>query len=133
MYKGDVEPETAFNRLLEGGSAVLIDVRTLPEWSFVGLPLVDNLIRLSWQIYPSMEVDPDFAGKVRELGVPEDADIFMLCRSGVRSAHAATALTQAGYKNAYNVAGGFEGDKDEDGHRGNLNGWKHAGLPWAQG
>jgi rhodanese-related sulfurtransferase len=28
---------------------------------------------------------------------------------------------------------GFEGDKDAQEHRGNLNGWKAHGLPWVQG
>ena len=43
------------------------------------------------------------------------------------------ALTQAGYRTAINIADGFEGDMDEDGHRGNRNGWKQAELPWRQG
>ena len=34
---------------------------------------------------------------------------------------------------AINIADGFEGDTDEDGHRGNRNGWKQADLPWRQG
>jgi len=46
---------------------------------------------------------------------------------------AAIALTQAGYRQAINIADGFEGDMDEDGHRGNRNGWKQAELPWRQG
>jgi rhodanese-related sulfurtransferase len=58
---------------------------------------------------------------------------MFLCRSGVRSHHAAAAATQAGWKSAYNVLEGFEGDKDADGHRGNLGGWRKAGLPWLQG
>ncbi len=56
----------------------------------------------------------------------------LLCRSGVRSHHAAIALTQAGYANAYNVLQGFEGDKDPSGQRNRLGGWRAAGLPWAQ-
>ncbi|MEM7686023.1 MAG: rhodanese-like domain-containing protein, partial [Pseudomonadota bacterium] len=31
-----------------------------------------------------------------------------------------------------NVAEGFEGDLDADGHRGTINGWKAHGLPWRQ-
>ena len=40
---------------------------------------------------------------------------------------------RAGFAQAFNIAGGFEGDADEDGHRGNSNGWKAADLPWRQG
>ena len=43
------------------------------------------------------------------------------------------ALTQAGFTNAWNVAQGFEGDKDAAGQRGHINGWRKAGLPWIQG
>jgi rhodanese-related sulfurtransferase len=58
--------------------------------------------------------------------------VLFLCRSGGRSKSAAIAQTGAGYKKCYNVAGGFEGDLDADGHRGHIGGWKAAGLPWKQ-
>jgi rhodanese-related sulfurtransferase len=51
----------------------------------------------------------------------------------VRSRFAAAAATQAGYADCYNILEGFEGDKDDAGHRGNVGGWKFAGLPWKQG
>ncbi|HMN58636.1 MAG TPA: rhodanese-like domain-containing protein, partial [Ottowia sp.] len=33
---------------------------------------------------------------------------------------------------AYNILGGFEGDLNEQAHRGQLGGWRKAGLPWRQ-
>ena len=39
---------------------------------------------------------------------------------------------QAGYAECYNVLEGFEGDKDESGHRNTKGGWRFAGLPWIQ-
>jgi hypothetical protein len=39
---------------------------------------------------------------------------------------------QLGYAHALNVLEGFEGDKDPDGHRATVGGWKVAGLPWVQ-
>lgn len=132
MYKGDVMPREAFERLQGNPRAVLIDVRTQAEWAFVGLPQVDRLLRLSWQVYPMMQVDPDFADKVRAAGIKEGDEVFLICRSGGRSATAATVLTEAGFANCYNVAQGFEGDRDGQGHRGTVGGWKAAGLPWAQ-
>jgi rhodanese-related sulfurtransferase len=107
-------------------------VRTQPEWTFVGVPQVDRLIRLSWQVYPQMDVNARFVEDVDAANLPKDTEIFCICRSGARSASAATALTKAGYSNCYNVAQGFEGDKDGTGHRSKVNGWKHAGLPWVQ-
>ncbi len=62
-----------------------------------------------------------------------DAPVLFLCRSGHRSDSAARAATAAGYTRAFNVLEGFEGNKDAGGHRGNLGGWRKAGLPWVQG
>lgn len=132
MYKGDVTPSEAYERLSTSPNAVLIDVRTQPEWAFVGLPLVERLVRLSWQEYPSMQVDPGFVDKVRAAGIREEDEVFLICRSGGRSAAAARALTEAGFAHCYNVTQGFEGDRNGEGHRGTVGGWKAARLPWAQ-
>jgi len=132
MYQGDIPPTEAHQRLKANATAVLIDVRTQPEWTFVGVPQVDRLVRLSWQVYPTMDVNSNFAKDVEAMGLPKDTEILCICRSGARSASAATALTQAGFTNCWNVAQGFEGDKDASGHRAKMNGWKAAGLPWAQ-
>jgi rhodanese-related sulfurtransferase len=132
QYKGDLSPEETFERMQEDPGAVMIDVRTQPEWAFVGVPAVERLLTLSWQVFPAMQVNPQFVADVEATGIAKNTQIFCLCRSGVRSAHAAAALTAAGFEQAYNVAGGFEGDKDPHNHRGKVNGWKHAGLPWVQ-
>lgn len=132
MYKGEVNPTEAYQRLESDPNTWLIDVRTLPEWQFVGIPAVDRLVRISWQDYPSMQVNPEFVQLVEQAGVPRDAEVLLICRSGARSAAAAAALTQAGFANCYNVAEGFEGDKNAEGRRGTVGGWKAAGLPWVQ-
>ena len=132
MYRGDIRPAEAFERLKKNASAVLIDVRTQPEWTFVGVPQVERLMRVSWQVYPQMDVNANFAKDVETMGLSKDTEILCLCRSGARSASAATALTNAGFTNCWNIAQGFEGDKNAEGRRGASNGWKAAGLPWAQ-
>ena len=132
MYKGDITPTEAHQRLKANSSAVLIDVRTQPEWTFVGVPQVDRLVRLSWQVYPAMDVNARFVDEVKALGLPADTEILCLCRSGARSASAATALTNAGFQNCWNISSGFEGDKDVTGHRAQVNGWKASDLPWVQ-
>jgi rhodanese-related sulfurtransferase len=133
MYKGDVLPQAAHARLQENDNAYLIDVRTDAEWAFVGVPAVDRLVRIPWQFFPTMERNAGFVEQVERAGVPRNGEVYLICRSGARSAAAASALTQAGFADCYNVAEGFEGDKDAAGHRGTVGGWKHAGLPWAQG
>ena len=132
MHQGDVTPAEAYQRLQSNANAVLIDVRTQPEWVFVGVPAVERLIRQSWQVFPQMQVNGQFVEEIEQMGLPRDTEIFCICRSGARSASAASALTQAGFSNAWNVAQGFEGDKDCHGHRGSFGGWKAAGLPWVQ-
>ena len=132
MYKGDLSPREAFEKLEADPQAVLLDVRTVPEWLYVGLPVVDRLLKVSWQNFPAMELNPRFVEMVRAAGVPRDALLLCICRSGQRSAQAAEALTAAGFENCYNIAEGFEGGRDAEGHRATVGGWKAAGLPWVQ-
>lgn len=137
-YDGDVSVQECWQAL--ASDSVLIDVRTRAEWAFVGFPLVPEGARApvfaEWQSYPTMSVDPDFAGRVRSAveaaGGSSQSALYFLCRSGARSMGSAAAMTQAGFPRCYNILDGFEGPVDENGHRGRLAGWKAAGLPWAQ-
>ncbi|MEX1155088.1 rhodanese-like domain-containing protein [Parvibaculum sp.] len=137
-YAGDVTPEEAFRVLGADPRATLVDVRTRAEWSFVGVPDLSGLgkepMLLEWQVYPAMERNPRFTDDLLAgLGANlSDAPLFFLCRSGARSRAAAIALTSVGFGRCFNIAGGFEGDLDGTRHRGARNGWKAAGLPWAQ-
>ena len=72
-------------------------------------------------------------GELKALGIQLEDDLFFICRSGSRSLAAAKAMAAAGYRNCHNVGGGFEGPLDDERHRGALEGWKAAGLPWQQG
>ena len=130
MYSGDVSPKESYDALIADSNAVLIDVRTPAEWTYVGIPLMEKMIQASW---PPPPENPDFAETIKQLGVPLDSTVYLICRSGIRSARAASELIAAGYKTCYNVAEGFEGDRDNNGHRGSIGGWKVARLPWAQG
>ena len=134
-HAGDVSPQQAWERLESDPNAVLVDVRTRAEWSFVGLPDLSDIgkqvIALEWTTFPDGTQNPAFLDDLRA-AVPADAPVFFLCRSGGRSAAAASVATAAGYDRAHNVNEGFEGDLDGQGHRA-VNGWKQAGLPWRQG
>jgi rhodanese-related sulfurtransferase len=132
MYQGDISPSEAYARLKANPAAVLVDVRTQPEWTFVGVPAVERLVRICWQVYPTMHINADFVAEVERAGIARDSEILCICRSGSRSASAAAELTKAGFLDAWNVAQGFEGDRDAEGHRGRIGGWKAAGLPWVQ-
>ncbi len=135
-YAGDVPPKKAWEILVQDKDAVLVDVRTDAEWLFVGLPdlgaLAKEPVKIAWQVYPSMQVNPNFVEAVKSAAPKPDAPILFLCRSGQRSKSAAIAVTQVGYSRCYNISEGFEGDKDAQAHRGTVGGWKVAGLPWKQ-
>ena len=135
-YGGDVSPEDSWAILKESPDAVLVDCRTQPEWVFVGVPDLRSLSKetlfIPWQVFPAMQVNPEFVNQVKAGGAREDAPVLFICRSGNRSQLAAKQLTAAGFGRAYNVAYGFEGGHDENRHRGQDNGWKASGLPWVQ-
>ncbi len=135
-YEGDLTAAEAWRFLEEDPDAHLIDVRTVAEWVYVGLPDISRLGRtvvcVQWHVWPSMEINRDFVAHLEAEGVARDRPLLMICRSGIRSRDAAVALTTAGFGPCYNVSDGFEGDLNDAKHRGIKNGWKVAGLPWIQ-
>ena len=120
----------------------IVDVRTPEEYIFVGhaemarsVPLL--FVRYQWDVEkdePMVRPNPEFVSRIRRLSAPDDV-LFLMCRSGGRSAVAVNALAQAGFTNVYNIIDGFEGDKVDDptsAYHGKRmkNGWKNSGLPW---
>jgi rhodanese-related sulfurtransferase len=135
-YAGDVAPAAAWKILSESKDAVLIDVRTRAEWNYVGLPDLASLDKkpalIEWQVFPNMQLNADFVATLAGAVADKDTPLLFLCRSGVRSAAAAKAMSAAGYSICLNVADGFEGPLNADAKRGAAGGWKAAGLPWRQ-
>ena len=135
-YAGDVTAQQAWEQLSSDRRATLVDVRTPAEWSYVGTPdlsaLGKTLVKVFWQAYPGMALNPRFAEELGRTGPSKDDALYFLCRSGARSRVAAEAMTALGYQRCYNVADGFEGPHDGERHRGRLAGWKASGLPWTQ-
>jgi rhodanese-related sulfurtransferase len=134
----EVNPIEAFKILEQQPDATLIDVRSTMEYEFVGHPL--NAIHLPLREPPDWDTASDFVERLRvklaeqtPTGVStEDMPLLMLCRSGARSKLAGEMLIKDGFTDVYNVLEGFEGDKDDNGHRNSLNGWRFHGLPWEQ-
>ena len=132
----DIAPSQVWQALAENPDAQLIDVRTDAEWTYVGLPEISVLdkrvLLIPWQA-PSGAVNRSFVEQLGASGLTEAHALYFICRSGARSLAAAQAARAAGYQAAYNVADGFEGPPDAQGHRGNVAGWKASGLAWRQG
>ena len=126
-YAGALTPKEAYEVWQLAPGAKLVDVRTRAEWDWVGR--IPGAIEIEWQSYPGGQPNSSFLAQLKRQVDPESLVLF-ICRSGVRSHHAACLATEAGYTECYNVLEGFEGNVDANGQRGKLGGWRLAGLPW---
>jgi rhodanese-related sulfurtransferase len=138
-YAGDITPEQAWKLLSDNPDAVLVDVRTDAEWRFVGVPDLSSLGRevvfLEWNSSDGRRNEnflTELQDRIPSATSGGERPVVFLCRSGNRSIAAAEQATKAGLTPAYNVLDGFEGQLDNDGHRGGT-GWRAIGLPWKQG
>jgi rhodanese-related sulfurtransferase len=136
-------PADAAAALAADPGIVFIDVRDPIEVSFVGHPEPADAnvpVATFTHVFDPKKGDyapkpnPAFAQQVdalmTRLGKTRSDPVFVMCRSGGRSAKAAEALAKAGYTNVWSLVEGFEGDMDKATGRRTVNGWKNAGLPW---
>jgi len=129
-YQGAVTPAEAYDLLKNHPNTTLVDVRTRAEWDYVGR--IPGAVEIEILSYPGNRPNPAFISEL-EQKVRKDMQVLFICRSGARSHNAAAMATQAGYANSFNVLEGFEGDRDSEGHRSTVGGWRATGLPWVQG
>lgn len=138
--------EEAYAELGAGRERILfVDVRTIEEMMFVGsTDAADALVPFAEVKHPptwdekrgslAFVPNPAFVAQVDAAlgrkGLARDDKVFVMCRSGERSARAVNQLAMAGYSNVWSVYDGFEGDLSKDGRR-SVNGWRNAGLPWS--
>ena len=136
----------AYEEIQTGENKILfLDVRTRAEVAVVGMPTVaDANVPYMFMSEPmtwnddwgsfKMIRNTNFLNAVKqrleEKGLTKDDKVFLMCRSGGRSASAADLLNKAGFTNVYSVVDGYEGDKAKNGKR-ILNGWKNSDLPWS--
>jgi len=126
----NLDPKQSWRLLKDNSAAVMVDVRTTIEHSFVGHP--PEAIHVAWKEFPGMIANDSFVAQVESIVKDKNVPVLLLCRSGVRSVAAAKALEEAGFTILINIVEGFEGALDEDKHRGNIDGWRFHGLPWMQ-
>lgn len=109
---GFVEPIDADDAkaLIDGGEAVIIDVREAPEIMATGkvpgaihIPLAEFLARAD---PGSPDIEP---------ALQQDKAVILYCASGKRSLFAGNKLIELGYREVYNL--------------GSLRDWELAGLP----
>jgi rhodanese-related sulfurtransferase len=128
-YAGALTPTEAHSIMQLAPGARIVDVRTRAELDWVGR--IPGAVEIEWNSYPGGVPNPDFLSHLKKQ-VDHEAVLLFICRSGARSHNAALAAAGAGLTECYNVLEGFEGDKDANGHRGKIGGWRQAGLPWVQ-
>jgi rhodanese-related sulfurtransferase len=130
-YAGAVTPAEAYALLQAHPGVKLVDVRTNAERDWVGRVQVpsEQHLAVQWSLYPGGTPNPEFLQQLADQASPDDVLLF-LCRSGVRSRHAAKLATEHGFGSSFDILEGFEGDKDQQGHRKMVAGWCKAGLPW---
>jgi rhodanese-related sulfurtransferase len=123
-------------------NVMVLDVRTMEEYLFVGHPTMAWKIPLAVQSYEwdvdrkqfPMKPTTDFVARVKKVAT-HDSTILLMCRSGGRSAMAINLLAREGFTKLYNIIDGMEGDLVDDPNsvfRGQRlkNGWKNSGCPW---
>ena len=131
-----ISSRQCFETLSKVSDSHLVDVRTKPEWLFVGLPDLQSLgkktICVSWHVYPDMGMNVNFESEILESGINKQDTVFLICRSGQRSSNAANFLASRGFTKCCNVIDGFEGEIGHDHQRSTISGWKYSKLPWKQ-
>ena len=120
----EISVTDAYQLLADDPSAALIDVRTLEEWTQIGVPTLESIgkrVRFAPGLgsAPVSETRTSWPRRPR----PRCRDPpLLLCRSGACSQGAAAVAEAAGFGTTYNVTQGFEGDPGAAG-------WKHAAFP----
>lgn len=134
----DLTPKAAYAFLQDNPHSVLIDIRSSMEYLFVGHPI--GSVHIPWIDEPDWQVNPEFAVQVQRLvesrfksaDAHQEVAILLICRSGKRSREAGDLLLNQGFHKVMHIDEGFEGERDDNHHRGTLGGWRFHGLPWEQ-
>lgn len=118
--------------MVNDGDAILIDVRTLEECSWVGMAYVgiDGLYVIPWLTKTFSadgtvvtENNPDFeALAFQAFGNDKDQALITMCRSGSRSTDAAVFLEGIGFNNIYELDNILKEEENGKGGRGGFQG-----------
>jgi rhodanese-related sulfurtransferase len=127
----NLDPKQSFSFMQENPNALMIDVRTKMEHTFLGRP-VCKIVHVAWKEFPDWQINQQFVEQVSQIVADKNTPILLLCRSGVRSLEAANLLEKSGFSHLINILEGFEGNLDADKHRGTTGGWRFHGLSWEQ-
>ena len=83
-----------FKKLIESGEGILVDVRTPGEFNSGNIDGAKNI-----------NIAGDFANEIQKLD--KNKAVYVYCRSGARSGRAMQQMKSMGFKEIYNLSGGF--------------------------
>lgn len=92
----DLSQEEWSEQLQQDGNAVVLDVRTPEELEEGIIPHAINI---------DFYLGQDFLAEIEKL--EKGKNYYVYCRSGNRSGQACAIMNSLGFKNTYNLAGGF--------------------------
>jgi rhodanese-related sulfurtransferase len=117
----NITAKECLKALKENNNAKLIDVRTPIEWEndgYADLTSINKEVNLISWTNTDGTYNEKFFINIKNLNIEKDDMLFIVCRSGVRSAHAVNYLNDNFVsKNIFNLEGGMEF------------GWKISHLP----
>jgi rhodanese-related sulfurtransferase len=102
----DLSQKDWTKQLEEDNNKVVLDVRTQEE---IDLGIIPNAIHID--IYKGQ----GFIDEVEKLD--KTKNYYVYCRSGGRSGQACSVMSQLGFKNAFNLVGGFNEWKGDITHQ----------------
>ena len=125
MTYANIFPKEAFQKIEKEGFSYL-DVRTEEEFKQSHAKGALN-IPIFLATPAGRQFNPEFLAAVQEK-FPANAKLVIGCHSGGRSGKACQLLEEVGYKNLFNIDGGFGGRfNPETGEQ--IKGWSEEGLP----
>jgi rhodanese-related sulfurtransferase len=82
-YAGDISAAEAWQQLQSDPKTQLVDVRTMAEWNFVGLPDLGAVGRkvhcVEWQSFPTGAQNPGFVAEASAaLGADTSAPVLLI-------------------------------------------------------
>lgn len=108
MASNSITPKELFDRISQGNSVTLIDVRTPAEYQEIHVDIAKNI--------PLDRLNPSALG----LDANSNEPVYVICRSGARGSQACQSLLRSGLNHVVNVEGGTMA-------------WASAGLPVIRG
>ena len=117
---GEVIDAPRAHDLATAGELVIVDVRTIEEWTRTGVPEGAREVALlpEWGVANPTFVDDVLAA----VGNDKSTPVALICARGNRSAYAQGLLERSGFSTVYSISEGMIGSEHGPG-------WLNRGLP----